>query len=143
MKNPNDPITNQTRDLPACAAHQPTAPARVLHLQGRGSSAGCSHAHTPTWAWAKTSMLLGLEGTETGFDVFNLFLSYNITKTSTEERNEKIRSTHYSTGNFRGTSFCTNFQTLTASLYDMWETKSSFESVWIVRSPLLLSDFIP
>jgi len=50
-------------------------------------------------------MLLGLEGTEPGFDVSNLFLSYHITNTSTEERNEEILSTHYSNGNFRGTFF--------------------------------------
>jgi hypothetical protein len=30
MKNPNDPIGNQTRDLPACSAvPQPTAPPRM------------------------------------------------------------------------------------------------------------------
>jgi len=50
-------------------------------------------------------MLLGLEGTEAGFDVFNVFLSYHITKNSAEERNEKILSTRYSAGNFRGTLF--------------------------------------
>jgi len=106
MENPNDPVSNQTRNLPACcSAPQPTAPARILHLQGRGSLAGCGHAHTPTWALANASMLLGLEGTEAGFDVFNVFLSYHITKNSAEERNEKILSTRYSAGNFRGTLF--------------------------------------
>jgi hypothetical protein len=29
MKNPNDPIGNRTRDLPACSAVRPTAPTRA------------------------------------------------------------------------------------------------------------------
>jgi hypothetical protein len=117
MEIPNDPVENQTRDLSVCcAAPQPTASPRILHLQGRGSVAGGGLAHTPTWTWANAPMMLWLQGTDAGFDVFNLFSSYHVTKTSIEERNEEILSTHYSTGNFRGNLFCTRFRTLAASI---------------------------
>ena len=104
-----------------CAAPHPSAPARILQLKGRGSIGGCIRAHN---AYLRVGerfhfFFMELVGTEAGFDVFYLFLTYHITKASTEERNEEILSTHYSAGNFRGTLCYTNFWTLTTSLYDL------------------------
>jgi hypothetical protein len=107
---PNEPVENQTRDPPVCSAtRQPTAPLRILHLQKRGSVAGGSHARTATLTWANVSTMLWLQGTDAGFNAFNPVSSYHITNTLIEERNDKIIKTHYSTGNFRGNLFFTNF----------------------------------